>query len=136
MECRWEPYKNGKWRCMNPQCMRITSDPNCVSECIPRPPSDRLTDEQTEAAFTILGYSIAQISHWKKDVRTWWKADRPKRTDEEVAAILEICRSNVCGIFNEKAQQCGVCGCNVNDSRFAVFNAARMGSKRCPRGLW
>lgn len=136
MYCEWEPYKDGKYRCKNPNCRRITRDPKCLSDCTPRPVEERLSDEQAEAAFTILGYSIFQIRRWKKEVVQWCLAGCPVRSNEEVYTILTICRSNLCGVFDAKKGQCGECGCRLNDSQFAVFNAARMGSKHCPRGLW
>jgi hypothetical protein len=94
-----------------------------------------VSEEAKESAFTILGYTPKQIGRWAKEVKAWFATGCPKRTDEEVAAILEICKSNVCKIYKPSGH-CGKCGCNLNDSQYAVFSAARMATKKCPKGLW
>ncbi len=67
-----------------------------------------------------------------KAVNRWRKAGYPVRSDDEVASVLAICQSNVCGHFNAKRSKCGLCGCPVNLNPGAQFNKARMATEGCP----
>ncbi len=62
----------------------------------------------------------------------WSSAGWPSRSDEEVEAILAICKT--CENYNNAG--CNLCGCRVNRKRAALFNKARMATERCPVGLW
>ena len=73
-----------------------------------------------------------QLSNYAKAIARWTTAGQPKRTDEEVASILMICKA--CSYFTGKS--CMVCGCRINVSKRAAFNKARMSTENCPKGKW
>lgn len=54
-------------------------------------------------------------------------AGRPRRTDEERAAILAICRG--CMMFRPSDESCAQCGC-------AIPRKSALAREHCPRGLW
>ena len=73
-----------------------------------------------------------QLSSWAKAILKWEQAGKPVRTDEQVAAILEVCK----GCKHFTGTKCKVCGCRVNVGPHAIINKARMATERCPRGKW
>jgi hypothetical protein len=64
----------------------------------------------------------------------WFVAGFPTRENHEVAAILAICQSQVCGKFVDG--RCSICGCHINQSNWAVVNKARMATEVCPLRKW
>lgn len=61
----------------------------------------------------------------------WLEQGRPQRTDEEVKAILKICRS--CDEWENHS--CRLCGCNIDESS-GWTNKARRITEHCPKGHW
>lgn len=51
----------------------------------------------------------------------------PPRSEDEVAALLDICRA--CEHFRHSDQRCSQCGCFMNFK-------ARLRSQHCPVGKW
>jgi len=66
-----------------------------------------------------LNYTVAQL----KDLA----AGRPRRTEEEEAAIERICRS--CPKFRKSDASCSVCGC-------PIARKAPLAQESCPIGKW
>ncbi len=54
-------------------------------------------------------------------------AGRPRVTDEQKAARLDVCRD--CPQFNPRKGSCRVCGCNLDAK-------AGMATEDCPEGRW
>lgn len=54
-----------------------------------------------------------------------------KRTEDEIAAVLEICKA--CEKFN--GQGCNVCGCNCSGQQ-VFMNKLAWASEHCPLGKW
>jgi hypothetical protein len=77
---------------------------------------------------------LEKAGHYAKALLKWSAAGFPVRTDEDVAAIVVICRA--CEKWDCAKAACGVCGCGVSQSRWAVVNKARMGSEVCPLKKW
>jgi len=75
-----------------------------------------------------------QVKHYAKAIYNWVKEGREVRTDEEVTALLEICKE--CGMYDAKKQICKKCGCSVNAGGRAIANKLKMKSERCPIGKW
>lgn len=73
-----------------------------------------------------------RVTNYAKAIARWTAAGQPKRTDEEVASILMICRA--CSYFNGKS--CKVCGCRVSASQAGLTNKARMATELCPKKKW
>jgi hypothetical protein len=72
-----------------------------------------------------------KVINYTKAVARDLIAGRPRRTTEEVEAILVICRSNRCGLYDATGGVCTHkrCGCKVE-------RKAPYGMERCPVGLW
>lgn len=75
-----------------------------------------------------------KLAHYGAALLRWRAVGYPVRTDDEVAACLAACEC--CEKWNAKKKRCGVCGCNVNASAWAIKNKARMATEDCPLGLW
>lgn len=76
-----------------------------------------------------------QLISWKEAIRKWREAGKPKRSDEEVKAILEThCKG--CSWYDADKRRCKGCGCKVTDGGVAVFNKIRMATEHCPRDFW
>ena len=80
-----------------------------------------------------IGPSLPEkLGHYARALRAWRAAGYPVRSDAEVAAIVAICQA--CEKF--EAGHCQICGCAVNERRWAVANKARMATETCPLGKW
>ena len=55
------------------------------------------------------------------------------RSDEEVARLAALCRTNDCGAFDPIGDACRLCGC-ASGRRAAWKSRLRLG--RCPKGKW
>jgi hypothetical protein len=75
---------------------------------------------------------LEKAGHYAVALLRWSAAGFPRRSDEEVAAIVAICRA--CEKFRDGA--CTKCGCGVSTSRWAVVNKARMATEICSLGKW
>lgn len=73
-----------------------------------------------------------RLSSWAKAILAWERAGKPVRSDEQVAAILEVCK----GCKHFTGSKCKVCGCRLNVGQHAIINKARMATERCPRRKW
>lgn len=64
----------------------------------------------------------------------WIAAGSPVRTQEQIDAAFDICKS--CEFFKGEGDSgtCQKCGCYVN--RVGVLNKIRMATEKCPDGLW
>jgi hypothetical protein len=72
---------------------------------------------------------------YKEALIRWNKAGRPKRTQEEVAGILEThCKK--CDWYDPEQLRCRGCGCKVTDSAFAILNKIKMATEHCPKEKW
>lgn len=72
------------------------------------------------------------LKTYARAVAKWLDAGRPKRTDEQVDAIMDICGS--CQFY--KGGGCQRCGCRVNRNRNALTNKIRMATENCPIKKW
>ena len=68
--------------------------------------------------------------NYAKAVAKWELAGSPERSQEEINAILEICRK--CEEFNAEKGACSKCGCNINAQRKALSNKLAMATEHCP----
>lgn len=73
-----------------------------------------------------------RLARWGRAIRRWIKAGRPRRTDEQVAALLAICQG--CEHYTDGA--CAKCGCPANASQSALRNKLRIATEACPIGKW
>lgn len=62
-------------------------------------------------------------------VARWIAAGFPRRSDDEVDQIFEICRA--CK-WMHAAGYCQKCGCRLSKSRQAMTNKIRMATEHCP----
>lgn len=72
------------------------------------------------------------LRNYSRAIAKWVKAGRPRRSDGEVAAILEICHR--CSLFENGG--CKKCGCRVNTRKSALANKLRMATESCPIDRW
>lgn len=73
-----------------------------------------------------------KLVRWGRAIRRWIRAGCPRRTDDQVAALLAICQR--CKFF--AAGACAKCGCPTKRSRSALRNKLRMATEACPIGKW
>ncbi|MFA5056484.1 MAG: hypothetical protein WC485_00085 [Opitutaceae bacterium] len=94
-------------------------------------------EEQTKEAAADLGVSFETAKTYIKALLRWYKAGRPKRSQEEVEQIYNtFCRPKPrpCQYFVDG--KCSKCGCNVNLSKLTVLNKIKMATESCPVGKW
>lgn len=74
---------------------------------------------------------VSRAKNYAKAMRRDLSAKRPRRTPDEALAIVAICESNQCGLYNAAKGWCEhtKCGCGVK-KKAAYF------LERCPVGLW
>lgn len=116
--CQFEHVNGNVWKC--PECgLKITSEhPEKVRViCHPRTPG-----------------ILQQAVHFATAAAVHAATGAKKRTDDEVAEILEICRG--CERYNADNSTCTVCGCRLSDSQNAYANKIRMQTQHCPRQKW
>lgn len=77
---------------------------------------------------------VRQAVNYTKAVATHIATGMKTRTDEEVAARLQICQS--CESFNADKGYCTKCGCRCNSNQSAFTNKIRMKTQKCPEGKW
>jgi hypothetical protein len=77
---------------------------------------------------------VTKAAHYLQALTAWTFAGWPTRSDEEVAAVVVICRA--CKYFNQAYEACSLCGCTVNEDSMAVKNKAKMKTEICPKGKW
>jgi hypothetical protein len=82
------------------------------------------------AAADRLEIGPSDIVHYAQAIIRWIAAGFPVCTQEEVERRVSICRSNECGKYVDC--HCALCGCNVNTSRIAVLNKAKLATEDCP----
>jgi hypothetical protein len=76
-----------------------------------------------------------QLWTYKEALIRWYKAGRPKRTQEEVEQIhSEHCKP--CEWYDKDSSRCKGCGCAVTTGSIAVFNKIKMGTEHCPKEKW
>ena len=78
---------------------------------------------------------LKQIKNYAHAISAWVPQDMPKRTDEEVFAILNN-QCSPCEHYDKARGRCNVCGCRLNTSSTAVANKIRMATEHCPKGKW
>jgi hypothetical protein len=141
-DCLFGRNENGLWQCgvceyVHPRrtpapprrrCNRKIQDVNFFG-----PPIERKIQDAAETGARELGI-VAKGAHYIKALARWTWEGWPRRTDEEVAAIVAICKG--CDDFNREAEACKVCGCKVNTEGMAIRNKARMKTEVCPKGKW
>jgi hypothetical protein len=81
-----------------------------------------------------LGISWDDVGHYAAALARWTGAGFPTRADDEVARIAREHCNGACDKW--RVGRCVACGCNVNTSRFAVWNKIRMATENCPLGKW
>lgn len=57
----------------------------------------------------------------------------PKSTQDEIDKRYAICKS--CSSFDEKNNECTVCGCNVNNQKI-FMNKLAWKDSQCPLNRW
>jgi hypothetical protein len=74
---------------------------------------------------------VQRAANYAKAVVRDVAAGRPRRTSDEVLAIVAVCQSNKCGLYNPAQGWCEhyKCGCELNDK-------AQWAEEHCPVGLW
>jgi hypothetical protein len=96
-----------------------------------------MAEFEREAPEEATNYPPLSMQAWfyKEALIRWNKAGRPKRSDEEVKAILDgHCKT--CSWFDPEKSRCKGCGCTVSEGSIAIFNKIRMGSEHCPQEKW
>lgn len=76
---------------------------------------------------------IKKTTNFTQSSFKYVKAGRPRRTDEEIDKILDICHNCPTKRFNGKI--CTRCGCPINRER-KWLNKLKWGTERCPDGHW
>jgi len=71
----------------------------------------------------------ARLGRYARAMKRWWDAGKPVRTDDEVAALLDICRR--CEYYDARGK-CALCDCPINIGENAAFNKLRMATEQCP----
>lgn len=69
---------------------------------------------------------------WRRAIKKWKKAGKPKRTDEEVAQIIEICSQCEHLGIRFGLMYCEKCTCSLGKSQYGSLNKARMATESCP----
>lgn len=77
---------------------------------------------------------FTRVGHYAKAVGNWVVGGMPKRTPEQIANILEICKQ--CSLYDSQRQICTRCGCRATKSSSAWVNKIAMGTEVCPQGKW
>ena len=129
----------GKQKCNFPECDSLTRQASLLKDgklkfhffCGGKPTTQK-DCERCQAGDTP-GY-LKQLRNYAHATTAWVKDNMPKRTDSEVIAILEVCKS--CDYYNKAKGQCKICGCRLNTSATAVANKIRMATEHCPKGKW
>lgn len=121
--CVFEPLPDGRCVCVRGRCGLIMPADKCGKRvhCKGGRPG----------ALALAGnFSKAVGAEAAARLTTVGRATKP-RTEEEIAAIQAICRSNVCGLYNAAGDWCEHrdCGCSVK--RKPPFKMAK-----CPMKLW
>jgi hypothetical protein len=57
----------------------------------------------------------------------------PKSSQEEINYRFQICQG--CDLFDNRASQCLVCGCNINSKKIFI-NKLAWADQECPKGKW
>jgi uncharacterized paraquat-inducible protein A len=57
----------------------------------------------------------------------------PKSSQAEINRRFKICVS--CEYYNETENECGICGCNLNNRKIFMNKLAWLDQK-CPEGKW
>lgn len=57
----------------------------------------------------------------------------PKSSQELIDQRYEVCSD--CELFDKKASQCLVCGCNINQKKI-FMNKLAWKDQKCPEGKW
>lgn len=139
IDCNFDLNDDGLWQCQT--CGWIykrRSDKPPRRNCRPLG-----TEEKAEQARQLqcdlaegekLGWTLEDAKNWRLALRRWRQAGKPRRTDAEVIAILEICET--CDEYHTNEQRCGKCRCCVSRRGMAVFNKARLGTENCPLDKW
>lgn len=120
MKCDFESV-GGLYRCRN--CRRIVkvlSERITEQECAYRPP------EMPPVAEQVKNYAKAVVQHVV--------SGSVSRSDDEVDALLEICRA--CEFYNQEKERCSVCGCRCSRGKTTWLNKLRMASQHCPKEKW
>lgn len=78
------------------------------------------------------GSKLQMASRFSLAIARWIAAGMPKRSDEQVADILQTCQA--CPLYHNGG--CRKCGCRANSSKIALLNMIRMATKNCPEGKW
>jgi hypothetical protein len=65
----------------------------------------------------------------------WWHiySGFPKSTQDQINCRLQICLT--CEMYDDKNQQCLVCGCNISDKK-RFLNKLAWADQKCPLGKW
>lgn len=110
----------------------VLPNPSLDDATPPEPDSPEM--EQAAAELSIPKPSLLSMG-WRfwQELRLWWRAGRPVRSDAVVERLYATCRSG-CNYFEPSSSgygNCGVCGCFVAGPD-GVMNAARWETKDCP----
>ncbi len=145
-DCPFTLNADGLWQCPNEGCGWVypkKSDKpprrNCPATRTPEAIAEQKAQaerQQTEAIELgkSLGWTAKDAKKWAAALYKWNKAGRPKRTDEEVAAIVVICEA--CEEYKADEKRCRICRCGVSTGGMAIFNKAKISTERCPQDKW
>ncbi len=132
---KWRRRLDGLYEC--PDCKTVRKRPSqrpCKPDARPSTPKSRNRQRKgvPRLPVRILGWIresavFVALSAWRRE----WQV----RSDEEMAAVREICRNCPDDRWDENNQQCLDCGCG-GKSKFVLLNMHKMASKKCQRGYW
>jgi hypothetical protein len=65
----------------------------------------------------------------------WWHiwAGFPKSSQKEINKRFDICWT--CEFYNNKDNQCNICGCNINNKKI-FMNKLAWADQKCPIDKW
>lgn len=89
---------------------------------------------EAEAEATSVGFT-AKAFAYVDAVKVWIQKGRPRRTDEQVAAIFDE-HCSKCERFDAETKSCKSCGCAVAPTGHPLGNKISMATEKCPLGRW
>lgn len=76
---------------------------------------------------------LVRIKTFVKSLLFHIYAGFPKSSKEQILFRYSICQQ--CDMFNQKDNQCLVCGCNINKKK-VFLNKLAWADQECPIGKW
>ena len=117
-KCEQVQTPDGSWKCM--RCGKTTlkeMELSCVA---------------STSNATVRNNMMSLANRYYKERKIWMEAGKPYRTEEEMAAIYEVCKE--CPFFEKTTGpggKCGVCGCYLSPTRYYA-NKISWATTSCP----